>query len=503
MKSFLRAMSGVLLVAALLPVNLSSQELTFEQKQAVESLGKFLDRLGLTKDGDWIRQGFASRRLYFREGAETGEDKQDRIFINPTYAEQISSKDEIKRFRALADLAATLMHERTHLGQTHWDQGKSELQHQLGGGHPTEVEGWRSGFQAYREFVKQQSERLRRTSGEHEQEQEALRLRELVRGFERYQTDYEQPGNHFGAMTFADGSPLAKVAGEMRQLKADLDRRLAHADFKTTIEPHKVVAKPGEPVSLRAKTVGGAFNDPKHPGDVSTYEYQWTVGGSRVAGSGPTLQLTAAASSVVTAVAVDRLGAKSSEGRCELLVAQAPPPAGKPAPPARAATRSAPSRTAPAGRPERVVDPQRQRTGHWEMRTDPPEWSRQNSTAVFDIKQSANGYSGTYVRKGRVIPVSGTFTPPPGSIRPGDRLSVSLTSNHHLVVQATRSRPYEGIGGGGVASTPAEGVTDTGRMDIVMPGEYASPVNVLVKAEVGDVVWYGTWNFQYRWVWDD
>ncbi|MCC7055630.1 MAG: hypothetical protein IT355_20330 [Gemmatimonadaceae bacterium] len=412
-----------LLIALALPVLLSAQEPTFEQRQSIDSVGALLGRYGRTSDSAWIVGQFRAGKIYFTPSSETGIDRQDRVFVNAALGEQTRTRDATQRHRALADLAATLLHERVHLGQSHFAQGASRLQNLAGGGHPSEVEAWRVGFDTYRDFIAHEENILRNATTEREREQAATRVRELMRAFERYRSEYELPGNHFGAMRFADGKTLAEVTAAHAQRTTELDRILVRVDFTTSVSPYRVVVKPGEVFTVTAATVGGAFNASRQKGRTRLYTYEWAADGARLPGSGATLRRTATRGEVLTVVAVDRLGAKSSEGRCLVVVDEAEVPV-------RAPTIAAPA-PAPAtgGRWVRI------RTERVDSVLDP---GRVRSHSFSDGSYAAEVL---YPRQPEPTSERGSWTAPGGTLTPGTDLALTVTGAVWMTVDVSRGLP--------------------------------------------------------------
>jgi hypothetical protein len=319
----MRFAKSLLLLASLALLGRAAEP-TFEERQTIEKVATFLDRYGKPKDGEWLRGAFKTGRVSFTSGPDAGIDEKDRIFLNATMVDMVRLRDPHQQFRAVADLAATVLHERTHLGQSHFSQGISRIQNMAGGDHPSEVEAWRTGFQSYRDWIRKQQERVREAQGEAAREEESQLLRGLMQSFEMYRREYEAPGNHFGAMTFEDGLTLAQASAEVQKALVAVNQTLRHADFQATVHPVRVVAKRGDVFSLTASASGGAFNEGKKAGNLATYTFQWSAGGQRLPETGPTLRRTAGGAEVISVVALDRLGAKSSEAVCRVEVAEPP-----------------------------------------------------------------------------------------------------------------------------------------------------------------------------------
>lgn len=488
--------------AAPCAVRVAHAQDSYAEQQVRDSVASFLSRYGKDAKGAWVSASFKTRHIYFADSVDSGVDDHDHVFLRRTMVPLVQQRDDVARFRALADLAATILHEETHLGQSHSSQGASRLRQLAGGDHPSEVEAWRSGFQAYRDFMQRQEVRLDAVTAQADREREAAKLRALLKSFEQYRVEYEAPGKHFGTMRFNDGVLLADEAERVRKRLKDMDALLGGADFTARIMPHKVVVRPGTQITLRATAQGGAFNPQTGRGNLSTYAFYWYAGGKKLLEEGPTLTRTVAQSGVVTVQAVDRLGAKSSEGTCEIIVDNSPtsapatqapkpaaatPPAAKP----KQAPAAAPSPTTPA-LPER--DANGAEIGYWVMEAL-PVYTRTSSGRVIKADASATGFRGTFrLFDNPPEEFWGTFTPPPGSVKPDERIRITGNTNFSLDAKATTY----GLVNHAITFTKGEGPQ---VLDFPAPKWDANRLtfNVQVEVVVMDY-WYAVWQYEYHWV---
>lgn len=406
-----------------------------QQAKVIEALAGFYKQYGTEEERDWVQKAFQTKRLYFKPSPDpAGVDKQDNVYVNSTTVDQFLDKDPVKRWRTLADLAATIRHERAHLAQGHFSQGWSEIISRVGAGYPTEVEAWRVGFQAYREWIVKQSDRVLQAKSELQREEEAERLRELLRGFEKYRFDY-QALNH-GAITFADGTTLAQASAEVQKMLHSVDKLLERVDFKVTVSPYKTTVVSGQSYTVIAKPVGGEFYDPTPGLDISDrYTFFWYAGGQLLPGRGPVLKRTATVSEVVTVVAMDRLGRKSTEATCQVgVVPPAKPTASTPpVPPAKARTPQPP--------PSPVGVPSASSGGAWVLKRTRPLGQPGADSACYP-KHTLSLGAGTAIGTCQFVncgnnPVWGkassgsatgriTWNSLPTTLRPGERIALNL-----------------------------------------------------------------------------
>jgi hypothetical protein len=416
-----------------------AQEATFEQRQVMDSVAVLLGRYGRPGDSTWVVKSFATKHIYFKVGTETGVDRRDNIFVNAALGDQVRTRDATARYRAIADLAATLLHERVHVRQPHAAQGASRLRNAAGGDHPSEVEAWRVGFQTYRDFIAIETIALREATSEQDREQTAIRMRELLRSFEHYRTEYERPGNHFGDMQFGDGLTLADVSAAHAARITELDRLLERADFRTTVSPYRVVVTPGERFTITAATVGGAFNEARRKGQTALYSYLWFADGVRLEGSSATLKRTARRAEVITVVAVDRLGAKSSVGRCEVVLAA---PASTTDAPAGSAVDAVASPTVPTGATAKPATPST--AGRWVRVSVERVDKVLDPTRVRNHSFSDGSYTAEvlYPRQPEATNERASWAIPGGTLTPGSEFAMSVSGAANMQVVVTRGNPY-------------------------------------------------------------
>jgi hypothetical protein len=405
-----------------------------QQAKVVEALAGFYNQYGTQEERDWVRKAFLEKRLYFKPSADpAGVDKQDRIYLNSTTVDQFQDRDQVKRWRAVADLAATVRHERAHLAQSHFGQGLSEIISWVGAGYPTEVEAWRVGFQAYREWIVKQSDRVTQAKSERDREEEAKRLRELLRGFEKYRSEY-QALNH-GAMVFPDGMTLAQASEEVQKMLRSVDKLLERVDFKVSVSPYKTTVMNGQSFTVVARAIGGEFYDPAPNVDNSShYTFFWYAGGKPLPERGPVLKRIATVSESVTVVAMDRLGRKTTEATCRVEVV---PPARSTAPPT-----PSPSKTAGSIQPLRKPAPSIPLGGTWVLKATRPLGQAGADSACYPKhslslgpgtatgtchyvncgNNPAWGKAGSGSATGRI-----TWNTLPATLRPGERVTLNIT----------------------------------------------------------------------------
>jgi hypothetical protein len=393
----------------------SAQGLPKDQRPAVEALAAFFQRFGTSTEAQQVRRDFESGRLRIApvpedDNADTDTERAI-ITLNPRLLQEIHRADGQQNFKATADWAATIRHEQVHARQSTRSVIASNAQRVAGLGCPHEVAGWGAGFQAYFDWM----ERLRRqmgTGSEADREAAASELRELTRSFQEYRQNY--PKAQFGDLRINDreGIPISldQAAGIAANLRKAADTALERIGFVVRLLPRILTPRPGDSFSVTAQPQGGAFDEDGKGDKDRLYTYVWLADKTRLSETGRTLTRKAARTELLTVEASDRHGRKRSAS-CQVTVQAGPEPTPKPAIPAPVV--AAPLRRAGAGawvlikreNVDKVLDPAR----------------------VKSHKYSEGSFQAEVVpRKSTVaVPMEGTWTVPPASLRPGMRLNLA------------------------------------------------------------------------------
>lgn len=320
-----------LLALMLCGVISSAQSVSAEQRPAVNALVKFLHRYGQPGEADSVRQDFEQGRLRIapvpeNDNADTDTDR-GLITLNPRLLQEIQRADGQQSFKATADWAATIRHERVHAQQSTRSVIASNIRRTLGLGCPHEVEGWHAGFQSYYDWIERLRKQMASGGSELEREAAAADLRDLTKGFQEYRQNYTQ-GN-FGDMRLTDRDGvtigLDEAAREVEKIRKATDLVLERAGFVVNTLPRVHFPKAGETYTVSAYARGGAFDENGKGDKDRLYTYAWFVDGANLGVAGRTITRSATKSETLTVEVMDRLGRKSSSS-CKVTVEGAPAP---------------------------------------------------------------------------------------------------------------------------------------------------------------------------------
>jgi hypothetical protein len=389
----------------------AAQSLPKDQRPAVDALVTFFQRFGTSAEAQQVRRDFESGRLRIApvpedDNADT-DTERGLITLNPRLLQEIQRADGQQSFKATADWAATIRHEQVHARQSTRSVIASNAQRAMGLGCPHEVAGWGAGFQAYFDWM----ERLRRqmgTGSEADRETAASELRELTRSFQEYRQNY--PKTQFGDLRINDreGIPISlDQAGDIAaNLRKAADAVLERIGFVVRLLPRILTTSPGASFTITAQPQGGAFDEDGKGDKDRLYTFVWLADKARLADAGRTLTRKAGRTELLTVEATDRHGRKRS-ATCQVTVQGGTEPLPSAAPAA------APVRRAGAGawvlikreNVDKVLDPARVKSHKYSEGSFQAEVLPRKSTTA--------------------IPMEGSWTVPPASLRPGMRLSLA------------------------------------------------------------------------------
>ena len=320
-----RAILLVLVLLALWPVPLGVQTkgIPADQQEAVKAIVEHIRVFEGEAKADAVLKGFNSHSIVIgpvpdNDNADTNPDTHV-ITLNPKLLAEIHRPDGKQSFRATADWAATLQHEQVHAGQATSMIMASNTSRVAGKGCPHEVEGWKAGFQSYYNWIDSLRHKLG-SGSEADREAVALKLRDLIKGFNEYRQNYP---HNFGAMRINgwDQVPtdLDDAAKEVQQLEKAVNAALEEYDFVVTTKPFVQTAKKGESFTVSANPRGGAFDTPSATNRASLYTYAWYADGVPLGLTGPSITRKATKSESITVQVTDRL-ARKRRGTCKVTV---------------------------------------------------------------------------------------------------------------------------------------------------------------------------------------
>jgi len=314
-----------LVLFALWPVRLGAQTqgIPADQQEAVKAIVEHIRVFEGETKADAVLKGFNSRSIVIgpvpdNDIAATNADTHV-ITLNPKLLAEIHRADGKQSFRATADWAATLQHEQAHARQAASMIIASNSSLAAGKGCPHEVAGWRAGFESYYKWIDSLRNKLG-SGSQADREAVALKLRDLINGFNEYRQNYPQ---NFGAMRVNGWdqvtTDLDDAAQEVQQLEKAVNAALEEYDFVVTTKPFVQTAKKGESYTVSANPKGGAFDTPTARDRASLYTYAWYADGVSLGLTGPSITRKATKSESITVQVTDRL-ARKRRGTCKVTV---------------------------------------------------------------------------------------------------------------------------------------------------------------------------------------
>ncbi|HNW33338.1 MAG TPA: hypothetical protein PKM25_00255 [Candidatus Ozemobacteraceae bacterium] len=282
------------------PASVSDKAQSFSprQQKAIDSIIGFYRRFEGEAAAEELRSRFSTGKI--RVGPVESNDNADTnvdtkvITLNEKLAEEVikgtSQKQELgtEDFRATADWAATIKHEYVHVGQpasfimrstAQWMTTKT--------GYPSEVEGWRAGFQSYLTWLSMIRGKLN-SNLEAEREEAAAEVKDLCEGFLNYRQNYT---TGYGDIILTssgqdkDRVTLDEAASEVAELKASAEQILKRTGFQVFTNPRVCNPEEGQVYELKASLRG------KEPKNI--LHYRWYVDGVRMEPTGPVFRRTA------------------------------------------------------------------------------------------------------------------------------------------------------------------------------------------------------------------
>lgn len=354
--------------------------------------------------------------------------------------------------KTIGDWAATFKHELVHTRQLKVAWTASLASQAAGEGHPLEAEAWGEGFKAYWKWLRRATAKYAKARTYEEKQKYAKEVIDLAESFKSYDSNYRHPDAKLGPLPEGlrfepldgreDSDPLrfAEALREAGKISKELSPTL-HLAVRLSKSVLKV--KPGEPMTLHARPENVWSPSSKKSNSVT---FTWKAGSKRLAETSGTLVRTATVDETITVIAQDDRSQKA-EASCQVIVEkpevaanpvpQAPEPKTAPKAPAPAPAAKTPSPAQKGSKVEYAWVHTDTRPNDWQTKLDrqnasTPAW-RVNVSASAGSVTIKNTYIGkrpdAWMKNGMSESGTVTWTPPSKStIRPGDVVSVSLTS---------------------------------------------------------------------------
>lgn len=423
------AVVGCALVFAL-PGLAEAQHTAADEERAIQAVREFLEKRGetaaLAKWNDGWKPG---ARLYSFVDMSGGDEARvksgdQRIEFSTSMVDQIlSGRSGVKR-EAVADWAATFTHELVHTTQTASGWVGAENINIFAHSQPEEAAAWGKGHESYWKWLAFAYRKSRQAATSEEREQYAIEAVELAAAFRRYADAYRQKKfgpipRHIEFMPFL-GTDTFRLTLEEALEQAEQVRKSLSANLHVVVKLNKdlVRATVGEEVALRAIPDYGWGG----------YTYIWKAGNRTLAAKGQDLKWKATVNETITVTVQDNHRGQKASASCEFIIVPraAPAPAVPPAPTAK---------PAPGTHAWVYVET---RTNDWQERLDRRNKSMNGYwTHTMSVSEGTVTITNTYTGKqssswpknGMSNTGTATWTPPPKTaIRPGDIVSVGLTT---------------------------------------------------------------------------
>lgn len=168
---------------------------------------------------------------------------------------------------------------------------------------------------------------------------------------------------------------------------------------------------------------------------------------------------------------------------------------------AGARSKPAPSQKPQPAPPPKAELPALQTAGRWVLETKPIYTRPADAATVTGIVTTSTGFRGTVAMNDGPSELWATFTPPPSSLKPGEVLTIDLSTNYDIQIDISTYHGW-GIHKKRALNNGARSATVSERLALPMPPyerRNNETVDITIDAQVRGGWWMAYWQYVYKW----